>query len=60
MRLHWIATCLAITLLVGPAFASDQDQKQQVAKDKAQVLEQKAADNSGPAPVPEVSSHYPT
>ncbi|MHA6130000.1 cell wall hydrolase [Pseudomonas fluorescens group sp. PF-1] len=52
MRLHWIATCLAITLLVGPAFASDQDQKQQVAKDKAQVLEQKAADNSGPAPVP--------
>ena len=52
MRLDWIATCLAITLLVGPAFASDQDQKQQVAKDKAQVLEQKAADNSSPAPVP--------
>lgn len=52
MRLDWIATCLAITLLVGPAFASDQDQKQQVAKDKAEVLEQKAADNSSPAPVP--------
>ncbi|MBH8614391.1 cell wall hydrolase [Pseudomonas mohnii] len=52
MRLDWIATCLAITLLVGPAFASDQDQKQQVAKDKAEVLEQKAADNSSPAPAP--------
>ncbi|MHA6139041.1 cell wall hydrolase [Pseudomonas mohnii] len=52
MRLDWIATCLAITLLVGPAFAGDQDQKQQVAKDKAEVLEQKAADNSSPAPAP--------
>ena len=52
MRLDWIATCLAITLLVGPAFAGDQDQKQQVAKDKAEVLEQKAADASSPAPVP--------
>jgi spore germination cell wall hydrolase CwlJ-like protein len=50
MRAHWIASCLAITLLVGAVFASDQQQQQKVAEDKAQVLEQKAADNKSPAP----------
>jgi spore germination cell wall hydrolase CwlJ-like protein len=50
MRLDWIATCLAITLLAGPVFAADQEQKQKVAEDKAEVLEQKAAENPSPAP----------
>lgn len=45
-----IATFLAITLLVGPAAAAEQEQKQQAAEHKAEVLEQKAADNSRSAP----------
>lgn len=52
MRFHWIATCLAITLFAGLAFATDQEQKQQAAENKAEVLEQKAADNPSPAPAP--------
>lgn len=52
MRFDWIATCLALTLLAGPAFAADQEQKQKVAEDKAEVLEQKAAQNPSPAPAP--------
>ncbi|MNH83225.1 Spore cortex-lytic enzyme precursor [compost metagenome] len=52
MRCNWIATCLALTLLAAPAFATDQEQKQKVAEDKAEVLEQKAAQNSSPAPAP--------
>jgi spore germination cell wall hydrolase CwlJ-like protein len=52
MRLDWIAACLSLSLLVAPAFADDQEQKQKVAEDKAQVLEQKAAQNPSPAPVP--------
>ena len=50
MRLDWLATCLAVTLVVGPTFAADQDQKQKVAEDKAQVLEHKAAENISQAP----------
>ncbi|CAI9006228.1 N-acetylmuramoyl-L-alanine amidase [Pseudomonas sp. IT-P171] len=52
MCFHWIATCLAITLFAGLAFATDQEQKQQAAENKAEVLEQKAADNPSPAPAP--------
>jgi spore germination cell wall hydrolase CwlJ-like protein len=52
MRLAWITTCLVITLLAGPTFATDQEQKQKVAEDKAEVLEQKAAENPGQAPAP--------
>ncbi|MCP1418611.1 spore germination cell wall hydrolase CwlJ-like protein [Pseudomonas laurylsulfativorans] len=52
MRLHWIATCLALTLLAGPVFASDQEQKQASAEHKAEVLEQKAAENKGSATTP--------
>ncbi len=59
MRHAWISTCLALTLLAVPAFATDQEQKQKVAEDKAQVLEHKAAENSGPAAVPKSASHYP-
>ncbi|MEJ5059097.1 MULTISPECIES: cell wall hydrolase [unclassified Pseudomonas] len=50
MRLDWITFCLAITLVAGPAFAGEQEQKQKVAEDKAQVLEHKAAENSSTAP----------
>jgi spore germination cell wall hydrolase CwlJ-like protein len=56
MRTHWIATCLAITLFAGPVFADEQQQKQKVAEDKAQVLEQKAVDNSSPAPAPKAEA----
>lgn len=56
MRAHWIATCLAITLSAGSVSADEQQQKQQVAEDKAQVLEQKAADNSSPAPAPKAEA----
>lgn len=56
MRLDWIATCLAIILLAGPAIAADQEQKQKVAEDKAEVLEKKAAENSSPATVPKAEA----
>ena len=48
MRQDWIATFLALTLLAVPAFAADQENKQKVAEDKAEVLEHKAAQNSSP------------
>ncbi|VVO36034.1 cell wall hydrolase [Pseudomonas fluorescens] len=51
MRLIWVAICLVITLLGGQAIAAEQQQKAEVAEDKAQVLEQKAATGSE-APVP--------
>ncbi|BFT63988.1 hypothetical protein PMm318_A47470 [Pseudomonas moorei] len=43
-------------LLAGPALATDQEQKQQVAKEKAEVLEQKATQDSNPAPVPKAQA----
>jgi spore germination cell wall hydrolase CwlJ-like protein len=52
MRVIWIATCLAITLLAGHAIASEQEQKKEVAEDKAVVLEQKAAEKGTDVPVP--------
>lgn len=58
MRLDWIAACFALTVLAAPAFAADQEQKkkQQVAEDKAEVLEHKAAENPGPAPAPKAEA----
>ena len=56
MRLHWIATCVAMMLLAGSAIAADQQQKQQAAENKAEVLEQKAAENSSPAPAPKAEA----
>lgn len=50
MRFDWIAACLALTLLAVPAFADEQEQKQKVAEDKAEVLEQKAAENTNAPP----------
>lgn len=52
MRLIWIATCFAITLLGGQAAATEQEQKKEVAENKAEVLEQKAAEKGADVPVP--------
>ncbi len=52
MRLKWVATCFAVTLLCGLVLATDQEQKREVAEDKAQVLEQEAVEKGGEAPVP--------
>ncbi|WP_085717919.1 cell wall hydrolase [Pseudomonas sp. B28(2017)] len=60
MRLDWGATCLVLTLLAGPVAAGDQAQKQQAAENKAEVLEQKAAENSNPAPVPKAEAITPS
>jgi spore germination cell wall hydrolase CwlJ-like protein len=52
MSLNWIAAFLALSLLAGQSMADDQQQKKEVAEDKAQVLEQKAAEKSSNVPVP--------
>ena len=52
MRSIWIATCFAITLLGSQVSATEQDQKKEVAENKAQVLEQKAAEKGADVPVP--------
>lgn len=52
MRVIWIATCLAMTLLAGHAIASEQEQKKEAAEGKAQILEQKAAEKGSEVPVP--------
>ncbi|WP_223435667.1 MULTISPECIES: cell wall hydrolase [unclassified Pseudomonas] len=52
MRLIWIATCFAITLLSGQAAATEQEQKKETAENKAEVLEQKAAEKGADVPVP--------
>jgi len=52
MRLIWIATCFAITLLGGQAAATEQEQKKETAENKAEVLEQKAAEKGADVPVP--------
>jgi spore germination cell wall hydrolase CwlJ-like protein len=52
MRLIWIATCFALTLLGGQAAATEQEQKKEVAENKAEVLEQKAAEKGADVPVP--------
>ena len=53
MQQVWAAICLMTFLLVGVANASDQAQKEEAAKDKAEVLEQKAsAEGSKTQPTP--------
>ena len=59
MRFPWIATCLAITLFTGQVIADDQAQKKEAAVDKAQVLEEKAADKGSEAPAPKKAA-WPT
>ncbi|MDI3275142.1 cell wall hydrolase [Pseudomonas sp. MDT1-16] len=53
MRVIWIAACFAITLLFGHATASEQEQKKEVAEDKAEALEHKAAEKGTDVPVPQ-------
>jgi spore germination cell wall hydrolase CwlJ-like protein len=52
MSSNWISAFLALSLLAGQSMADDQQQKKEVAEDKAQVLEQKAAEKSSNVPVP--------
>jgi spore germination cell wall hydrolase CwlJ-like protein len=52
MRFKGVATCFAIILLCGQVWATDQEQKKEVAEDKAQVLEQKAAEKGSEVPIP--------
>jgi spore germination cell wall hydrolase CwlJ-like protein len=47
-----IAAFLALCLLAAPSMADDLQQKKEVAENKAQVLEQKAAEKSSDVPVP--------
>lgn len=56
MRLIWIATCFAITLLGSQVSATEQDQKKEVAENKAEVLEQKAAEKGADVPVPKAEA----
>lgn len=60
MRLIGIATCFAIIFLGGQAIAADQEQKKEVAEDKAQVLEQKAAEKGSETPVPKTEAITPS
>lgn len=52
MSVKWFAALLAVSLLAGQAIADDQEQKKEVAQDKAQVLEQKAAEKGDNVAVP--------
>ncbi|MDO9327477.1 MAG: cell wall hydrolase, partial [Pseudomonas sp.] len=52
MSFKWSVAFLVVTLVAGQVIADDQQQKKEVAEDKAQVLEQKAADKSADLPVP--------
>lgn len=52
MSFKWSVAFLVVTLVAGQVIADDQQQKKEVAEDKAQVLEQKAADKSVDVPVP--------
>jgi spore germination cell wall hydrolase CwlJ-like protein len=52
MFLKWSVVFLVVTLVAGQVIADDQQQKKEVAEDKAQVLEQKAAEKGDDLPVP--------
>ncbi|MEX3773121.1 cell wall hydrolase [Pseudomonas sp. MYb118] len=52
MRYIWMAACIAITLLSGQVSATEQEQQKEAAENKAEVLEQKAAQKDSDLPVP--------
>ncbi|MFJ7281287.1 cell wall hydrolase [Pseudomonas sp. NPDC099000] len=52
MSFKWSVAFLVVTLVAGQVIADDQQQKKEVAEDKAQVLEHKAAEKGGDLPVP--------
>ena len=54
MRLMWTATCLALSLIGGLVVATELEQ--QKAEDKAEVLEQKAAEKGPDVPVPKAEA----
>lgn len=56
MRLPCLATCFVIVFLQGHALAADQEQKKEAAVDKAQVLEQKAADKEDVTAAPKAET----
>jgi len=56
MRLMAIATCFAIIVLQTQAIAGDQEPNAEAAVDKAQVLEQKAADKGSEKPLPKAQT----
>ena len=60
MLVKWIAAVLAVSLLTGQAIADDQQQKKDVAEDKAQVLEQKAAEKGSNVSVPKSQAITPS
>jgi spore germination cell wall hydrolase CwlJ-like protein len=58
MRLSWAVACLPLFLLAGQASAADQAEKEDAAKSKAGVLEEKASAKGGmarPAPAETIS-----
>jgi spore germination cell wall hydrolase CwlJ-like protein len=54
MRLMWTATCLALSLIGSQVMATELEQ--QKAEDKAEVLEQKAAEKGPDVPVPKAEA----
>lgn len=55
-----LATCLALALCLGQAFAADQPPSAQVAVEKAEVLEQKVADKDNTPPPAKVEAITPS
>jgi len=53
-------TCLAAFLIISSAVADDQSQKAEVAKEKAGILEQKAASNESKTPPTTSPANYKT
>lgn len=60
MGLKGWAGCLVFTLLAGSAWATDQAPIKAKAEEKAQVLEEKAADKVSAAPAPKAEAITPT
>ena len=60
MGLKWLAGCFALTLMAGVVMATDQAPIKAKAEEKAQVLEEKAADNVSAAPAPKSEAITPT
>lgn len=60
MGLKWLAGCFALTLMVGVVSATEQAPIKAKAEEKAQVLEEKAADKVSAAPAPKFEAITPT
>jgi len=60
MGLKWLAGCFALTLMAGVVSATEQAPIKAKAEEKAQVLEEKAADKVSAAPAPNPEATPPT